>query len=148
MGNQTNVPHAEPVLTRTQQSSPSPCPSWVFLSLGQAVWNDQIPPNGLESVNHFNWIRSRWTVYGMLPDQMFASKPCNPWQGLQSFGKTRSCQIYVAFPENLLLTQPWFRWNADLSREQAAGDRSWPHMYLTQNSARSGLCLATELPPP
>lgn len=67
MENQTNVPHAGPVFIRTQQSSPSPCPSSVLLSLEKAMWNDQIPSNRLESVNHFNWIRSRWTFNGCFP---------------------------------------------------------------------------------
>lgn len=34
-------------------------PSSVILGLGQTVCKDQIPPNGLESVNRFSWIRTR-----------------------------------------------------------------------------------------
>ena len=38
--------------------------------------------------------------------------------------------------------------NRDLWQEQAAGGRSWPHMHLPQHSARGGLRLAIEWPPP
>lgn len=90
-----NIQLLLPLLASTWQSLPSQV----------VLLNDlksQIPPNGLGSVNNFSWIRSIQPLY--VSWRIFASKSCNTWRGLEHFGRTwinftRSCQLYVAFPD-------------------------------------------------